>query len=53
MSVTLKVYEVTIYESYTTLLVIMVLRRSRLLQQLEPEETNLDGCLICQDDFFH
>ena len=29
----------------------MALRRSRRLQQLQPEETNLGVCSICQDDF--
>ena len=29
----------------------MALRRSRRLQKLQPEETNLGLCLICQGDF--
>ena len=29
----------------------MALRRSRRLQKLQPEETNLGVCSICQDDF--
>ena len=29
----------------------MALRRSRRLQQLQPEETNLGVCLICEGDF--
>ena len=29
----------------------MALRRSLRLQQLQPEETNLGICLICQADF--
>ena len=52
MSVTLKVCIVTAALNLSqTFSVIMALRRSRRLQQLQPEETNLGVCLICQGDF--
>ena len=52
MSVTLKVCVVTAALNLSqTFSVIMALRRSRRLQQLQPEETNLGVCLICQGDF--